>query len=229
MSSVYQWPATWAPNVFEMRVLPNAFTFTSTYSKTTQTIDFLGERWTVRIDLAPDSDPVLGAAREAFFDRLRGPVNLISVWNLRRPIPQGTLRDTAGGNAQWKTNTGANATWQTSVPSAATWSYIGPTLFSAMAQLSNILPICTTPGTTVLAGDQIGVGQLFRAMANATADATGLLAVEVLPRARTTIPISSTIICTKPTANFMLKSPAVPIVWHPGMFDGATLELIEAY
>ena len=226
--TTYAWPG-WSPNAFQMRIEPNAFTFTSPYSKTTQSIDFLGERWSVILDLPPDVDPVVGAAREAFFDRLRGPTNLVALWDLRRTVPQGTLRDTAGGSAQWKTNTSANATWQTNVPSAATWSYVGPTLFSAMAQLSNILPICTTPGTTVLAGDHIGVGQMFRAMANATADSTGLLSVEVLPRARTTITAGSAVLCTKPTANFMLKSASVPTVFHPGMFDGASLELIEAY
>ena len=228
--SVYTWPSTagWSPNAFEMRVIPNAFTFTSTYSKTTQTIDFLGERWAVKVDLANDNNLILGAAREAFFDRLRGPVNLIAMWNLRRPLPQGTLRD-GGGTAQWKNNAAVNANWVNNVAAAATWSTSGPVIYAAN-QLDGTIVIATTPGKTLLAGDHFGAGlQLFRVMADATADSAGKLTVEVLPRVRTTLPISTPVVCTKPTANFMLKADGVPITWRPGMFDGASLDLIEAY
>lgn len=231
--TTYAWPQTagWMPDGFEMRVVPNAFTFTSVYSKTTQTIDFLGERWAAVLELPPDSsiqNEILGAAREAFFDRLRGPVNLISMWNLKRPLPLGTLRD-GGGSAQWKTNTSTNATWQTSAPAAATWSYIGPTLY-AVAQLAGSIVICTTPGKTLLAGDHVGAGaQNFRAMADATADSAGKLTVEVLPRVRTALNNGATVLCTKPTANFMLKAEGVPVTWRPGMFEGSSLELIEAF
>ena len=228
--TIYAWPATWLPSRFEMRILPNTRTFVGPYTPTTQIIDLLGERWTMSFDLPQDSDPILGAAREAFFDRLKGPANQIALSNLIRPQPQGTLRDTAGGNAQWKTGAGANATWQTSVPSAATWTYAGATTAYVMPQLSNMLPIATTPGATLLAGDHIGcAGQLFRAMANATADGTGLLLVEVQPRARNAIATGTGVTCTAPTANFMLKAEGVPTVWRVGRYDGATLDLIEVF
>lgn len=230
MSTTYAWPSTraWEPNSFEMRILPNAFTFTSPYSKSTQTVDFLGERWQVKLEMPASRDKVQGAAFEAFFDRLRGPVNLISMWNLQRPLPQGTLRD-GTGNAQWKTATSTNATWQTSAPAAATWTYGNPVMYAA-AQLDGTITISRNPGTTVLAGDHVGAGlQLFRAMADATADSAGKLVVEVLPRVRTALPNSTAVVCTRPTANFMLKAEGVPVSWHPGRFDGPSLELIEAY
>lgn len=231
MSTTYNWPTTagWSPNAFEMRVIPNAFTFTSTYSKTTQTVDFLGERWAIKLDLPPDIDKILGGAREAFFDRLRGPVNLIAMWNLRRPIPQGTLRDGVSGSAQWKTATSTNATWQTNAPAAATWSYGAPKLYAA-AQLDGSIVINTSPGITLRAGDHVGaLLQNFRAMADATADSAGKLTVEVLPRVRVAIPILTAVVTTKPTANFMLKADGVPITFRPGMYEGASLDLIEAF
>lgn len=226
--TAYAWPATFKVSRFEMRVIPNTRTFVGPYTPTVQVIDLLGERWQISLDIVPGNDPVLGAAQEAFFDRLKGPANQVTIGYLPRTLPQGTIRD-GGGSAQWKTNTSTNATWQTNVPSAATWSYTNPTTYAAMAQLSNQLPVSRTPGTTIFAGDMLGAGgQLFRAMATYTTDSSGQALVEVQPRARAAIPISSVITCTAPTANFMLKADGVPTVWRPGMFEGASLELIES-
>lgn len=228
--TTFTWPSTraWQASSFEMRVIPNTTSFTSPYTKSTQVIDYMGERWQIKADLSAGNDPILGAAIEAFFDRLRGPVNLIAMWNQRRPLPQGTLRDGVSGSAQWKTASATNATWQTSAPAAATWGYIGPVLYAA-GQLDGSIVISTTPGKTLFAGDHVGCGQLFRAMADATADAAGKLTVEVLPRVRAAIPISSAVVCTRPTANFMLKADGVPVTWRAGMFDGSSFELIETY
>lgn len=228
--TTYTWPNTrpWAASAFEMRVIPNSLVFTSPFNKSTQAVDLYGERWAIRMDLTAGNNVQQGAAFEAFFDRLRGPVNLIAMWNQRRPIPLGTLQDGAG-NAQWKTNAAANATWQTSVPAAATWSYSNPTMYAA-AQNAGTITICRNPGTTVFAGDQVGAGaQLFRAMADATADSAGKLTIEVLPRVRTALPNGTTVLCTRPTANFILKAEGVPVVWRPGMFEGLSLDLIESF
>lgn len=225
--TAYALPASFKPSRFEMRVLPNTRTFVGPYTPATQVLDFLGERWQISMDIVPGVDPVQGAAQEAFWDRLKGPANLVTMGYLPRTLPQGTIRD-GGGSAQWKTNTATNATWQTNVPSAATWSYIGPTTYAAMAQLSNQLPVSRTPGTTIFAGDLLGCGgQLFRAMASYTTDSSGQALVEVQPRARAVIPISSAITCTAPTANFMLKADGVPTVWRPGMYEACSVELIE--
>ena len=227
MATIYPWPA-WSPSRFEMRVIPNTRVFTGPYTPTTQVIDLLGERWQISMDLANDNDPILGAAREAFFDRLKGPANLIQIGYLRRPLPQGTLRD-GGGAVQWKTSGLVNANWSGS-GGAATWQSTGASLGAMTVQLANIIQINTTPGNTLLAGDHFGVGlQLFRAMANATADTNGQLVVEVQPRVRTILPIGMPIVCTAPTANFMLKADGVPVVHRPGMYEGSTLDLIEVF
>ena len=199
--TTFAWPG-WQPSAFEMRVIPNGVTFTSVYSKTTQAIDFLGERWAVKLDLAPGIDNIQGAAQEAFFDRLRGPVNLISMWNLRRPVPNGSIRGS-------------------------------PTLSGSIAQLANTMNIYSTAYATLRAGDQLGIsGQLVRVMADIVADVSGLFTgVEFLPRIRASAGVSSgaAISWSMPTASFMLKADGVPTIFRPGAFDGASIDLIEAY
>ena len=225
--TTYAWPG-WSASGFEMRVMPNAFTFTSTYTKTTQSIDFLGERWIAKVDLAADRDPIVGAAREAFFDRLRGPVNLISMWNLRRPVPQGTLRDGLPGNV--KNASLATVSVVNGSAAAVTVIYGTASLPNAVAQLANTATIGTVPGATLRAGDHLGIaGQMVRVMADALADGAGQMAIEFLPRVRTAWPAATPIVWYRPTANFMLKADGVPVAWHPGMFDGSSFELIEAY
>lgn len=194
----FAWPRTWAASRFEMRIMSNTRIFTGPYTPTTQVIDLLGERWTINFDIANDIDPILGAAREAFFDRLAGPANQIAIWNLVRPIPAGTMRGT-------------------------------PTIDSTVAQLANILPIVTAPRATLLAGDQIGVnGQLCRVMANAVADGSGAMSVEVRPRMRAEVGAGAEVLWDHPTANMMLKADGVPVSWRPGLFELSTLDLIEA-
>lgn len=225
--TTYAWPG-WAPSAFEMRVKPNALVFTSTYSQTSQTVDFLGERWYARIDLATDVDPILGAAREAFFDRLRGPVNLISLWNLRRPIPQGTMRD----GVTCVVKNASNVTVSVVNVSSAAVTVIGgqPAVRIAAGQLSNTATLTAVAGVTLRAGDHLGInGQNVRVMADAVADGSGSLPIEFLPRVRTAWPAGMAVTWNRPTANFMLKADGVPISFHPGMYDAATFELIEAY
>ena len=200
--TTYAWPTTpgWQASRFEMRVAPNVYTFTAPYSKTTQTVDFLGERWSVSMDLPANTDNVLGAAREAFFDRLRGQVNLISLWNLRLPVPQGTIScsPTVSGTVAQLANT-------MNVQASA-----GQTLRA---------------GDHLGVG-----GQLVRVMADITADGSGLFTgVEFLPRSRAGFTSGAAITLNRPTANFMLTADGVPVSWRNGLFDASTFQLIEAY
>lgn len=92
MSVIYPWPFGDQIDTFEMRIANNVESFTSPYSKDTQVVDLLGEKWQIRVDLPARIEEAQGAMREAFFDRLNGPVNLISLWHLKRQIPRGTFR-----------------------------------------------------------------------------------------------------------------------------------------
>ena len=201
MSITYAWPSNFKVGRFEMRVLPNVSAFTAPYTKSVQTLDMLGERWAVKLDLTIEGNPVLGAAREAFFDRLRGPINLIALWNIRFPVPQGTLRGSptlAGAVAQLSN----------------LLSIAGGAAFS-----------------TLLAGDMLGVGgQLVRVMSNATADTNGLFTgVEVMPRMRVAVASGASVAWNAPTANFMIKADGVPTSYTPEYADVASLDMLEVF
>lgn len=228
--SFYAWPSVFHCTRFEMRLLPNTRIFTSPYSLATQTLDLLGERLTISLDLAPTSNPVHGAAREAYFNRLKASANGISIGHQRLKAPQGTLRGAVA--ATWKNSSGATATWKNSSGATATWMAGNPIVAFDIPQLANTGYIRTLPGATLMAGDWIGLGgQLVQIMTNATADGTGLMAIEFQGRARALIPAGTQIFWDAPTSNFILKpgTPNVPTSWTPGMVDGATIELIEVF
>ena len=200
--TTYAWPG-WGARNFELRLVPNVRVFVGPYTPAVQAIDLLGERWQMRFDLVPTTSSIEAAAREAFFDRLKGQLNYVTLPNLRLLVPQGTMRGS-------------------------------PVLTSAVAQLANTLPITTTAGATLLAGDMIGCnGQLFRVMANATADGAGNMMVEVQGRTRTAISGGTAVVWNQPTSNFIMKSPdGVPTVWGGGAVPevaGASLEWIEVW
>ena len=195
--TIYAWPA-WPVSRFELRIIPNLRTFTGPYAPTIQVLDLLGERWMARLDIVPTNAPIEAAAREAYFDRLKGMAHQISLWHLRLTAPQGTLRGTPtvlDNIAQMSNTTRLQTT-------------AGATLRAGdMLGLGN---------------------QLVRTMADTTADGTGALTIEFQPRARIAIASGSAVTWAKPTANFMQRaSDGVPTVWAPGRAEGASIELIE--
>jgi hypothetical protein len=225
--TAYTWPG-FKVNHFEMRLAPNLRTFTGPYNPLTQVVDLLGERWQIVLSITPTTDPVEGAAREAFFDRLKGQMNLITLWHLKRPRPNGTL----GGSAavSW-TSSGGAVTW-TSSGGAVTWTSGQPVIAADIPQLSGTGYIQTLAGRTLKAGDQFSIGgQFVRQMVDTVADGTGLMPIEFQPRARDLIPSQAAVLWDTPTATFMLKpgTSSVPTPWNPGFVDGASIELLEVY
>ena len=184
--TTYAWPSTapWRPRMFELRIMPNLRSFTGPYTPTTQVLDLLGERWAARLDMVPTNDPVVAAAREAFFDRLKGMAHLVSLWHQRLPVPQGSLRG--------------------SPTVAATVAQLANT-----ASVQTTAGATVLAGDMLGLG-----GQLVRVMADAVADGAGVLAIEFQPRARTSIASGATVAWLRPTANFMVRSDGgVPTVW----------------
>ena len=225
--TTYAWPG-WKVNRFEMRVLPNLRTFTGPYTPTVQVIDLLGERWTGTLTLVPTVDPIEAAAREAFFDRLKGAANTFTLWHLKLPAPQGTLRD---GSAATVKN-GSNVTVSVVNGSLAAVTVIAgaPALRAAVVQGANTATVTTLAGKTVRAGDMLGLGsQLVRVMADATADVNGALPIEFQPRVRSaSLPVGTAINWNAPTLTAMLKSDGVPTPWLPGFAEGASFDFIES-
>lgn len=199
--TVYALPAWFKPSRFELRLLPNLRTWVGPYTPTVQTVDLLGERWASKLELPPEVDAVIGAAREAYWDRLKGTMHQIAMPHMRLLVPQGTMRGTptlAAGVAQ--------------LANTATLAGCGA-------------------GATLRAGDMLGIGgQLVRVMADAVANGSGQMDIEFQPRARTAWASGSAVTWNAPTANFALKSAdGVPTVWAPGMVDGISIELIEVW
>lgn len=230
--TVYAWPTGtgWMPSRFEMRIAPNTRTFTGPYTPTVQSIDLLGERWQASVDLPPDVDAVAGASREAYFDRLKGPVNQVSLYHFARPVPNGTLRDGVAVNV---INASSVVVPVKNASNVTVPCISGqPALRSAAAQGANTATLSCVPGVTLKAGDHIGLGtggQLVRVMADAAANGSGNMTIEFQPRARTAIAACTLIVWNKPTANFILKdTPNVPTTWRAGSFDGASVDFIEA-
>ena len=226
--TTYAWPG-FPVNRFEMRIIPNQRTFVGPYTPTTQVLDLLGERWMITLTLPPTarSSPT-AAALEAFWNRLKGQANLVSMGHLVRPSPAGTMGGPVA--ASW-TGSAGTASW-TGSGGAVTWLTGDPVVDADIPQLATTGYIRTLAGATLLAGDMIGLGgQLVQIMANATADSSGRMAIEFQPRARNLIPAYSAVTYSAPTANFMLKpgTSGVPTVWTPDYVEGASIELIEVY
>lgn len=199
--TTYAWPQTpgWYPNRFEMRIVPNVLTFTSQYNKSQQVVDMLGERWRIVMDLPADNSTLLGAAREAFFDRLKGPLNYITIGHQKRRVPLGTMR--------------GSPTVSSTVAQLANIANIQTTAGATLLAGDHI---------------QFGSsGQLVRVMADATANGSGVISVEFSPRARVSVASSTAVVWNYPTASFRLAAEGVPVSWVPGAFSGSSMELTE--
>ena len=178
------------------------------------------------LTLPPTNDKVEAAAREAFFDRLKGPTHQIRMWHLKLTAPQGSMRD---GATVGITNT-AGAALNVVNTSGGTLSLVSgtPVLAAAVAQGANTALLRAAPGKTLYAGDPLSIaGQWVRLMTGGTFDGAGQLTVEFQPRARLAWPAYSAVVWNRPTFNVMLKSDGVPTAWVPGFAEGASFDFVE--
>lgn len=91
MSAALTWPADFAVSRFGMRVDANNRKHASPYTRNTQVVDFIGERWVASFSLTVNNYP-LAQRIEAFFGQLRGMDGTVLMWHLARPMISGTLR-----------------------------------------------------------------------------------------------------------------------------------------
>ncbi len=224
----FAWP-DFGCNRFDMRVAPNFRAFPNPLTGGAQVADLGGERWVCTLSLVPGKTLAQSGAREAFFDRLLGPKHTIALWHLRRPYPLGTIRDGVVANVVNGSLAAVSVVNGSAQPVTVITGSLS--LSSAVAAGASSATLQTVAGRTLEVGDLLGLanGQTVRAMTGGTADANGRLTFEFLPRARTDIAGATAITWNKPTVNFMLKSDGVPTTHRPGYFDGASLELVEAY
>jgi hypothetical protein len=224
--ATFTWPG-FEIQWFEMSVKPNFRVYANAFNASAQAIDLTGERWQVSLATAPGaSSAASGGALEAFIDQLLGPVNRVSLWNLARPVPRGTLRDGAAINVV----NGSAAAVSVVNGSAAAVSVVSgtPVVAAALSVGASSATLRTFSGRTVEAGDMLGIGgQLVRAKTTVTADGSGNLAIEFLPRLRAAVAAFTVVVWNRPTATFMLKGDGVPITWRPGFYEGTSADFIE--
>jgi hypothetical protein len=226
--TVYAWPG-FGVRRFSLHLMPNLRQFVGPYTPATQVLDFLGERWAATLELTASADDIEIAAREAFFDRLKGTANQFALGHQKLTAPQGTMRD--GLTAVVRNASSVLVTVVNASSATVTVIYGQPVLLSSVAQLANTAPVQAVPGSTLRAGDMLGInGQLVRVMADVTFDGSGNGTVEFQPRARVSWTYGTAVMWSAPKANFMLKVDGVPSTWEPGGTTSAiSFELIEVF
>lgn len=93
MSAALTWTASWGVMRFSMKLVPNNRRHSSPYSRSTQVVGLLGDRWMARFQM-PVNTYLLAQRAEAVLAQLRGSDGTMALWHLARPAPTGTMRGT---------------------------------------------------------------------------------------------------------------------------------------
>lgn len=200
--TTYAWPSgrDWAPQGFSLFVAPNDRHFRGYYSGQSQAVDLLGESWCCEFRLPARRGRRLGAQREVLMEKLRRS-NSVTLWNLKRPVPEGTMR--------------GSPTLRTSAAQLASTINIQTTAGATLLE-----------GDMIGFG-----GQVSRVMASAMADGSGHMdAVEVWPRVRTALSGGIAVTWDKPLITFCAADGGgIPVAWLPAdVTDGLAVRLNEA-
>jgi len=139
---------------------------------------------------------------QALMLQLRGRTNQLALWNHGRPVPRGTMRGTmtAAATAQGATVMTVTATGQGS--------------------------------RTLLAGDYLGVGsgltqQVVMLTADATANASGVIAVTFEPALRNSLSAGAAVTWDRPKALFRRTESKANWEYAPGTVRAMSLSLLE--
>ena len=164
-----------------------------------QAVDLLNDRWLCSLNLPPNSQ-ANAAQLEAFLAALRGQTNTVALSHPLRKAPRGTMRGTL-------------------------------TLSAAAAQGAASISItggAGQAGTTLLAGDLVGVGGLLLMVAaDATANGSGVITVSLANRLRTAQSSAAAVTWSAPTVPMrLLQSSGVQ--YQPGYAGAISLDFAEA-
>jgi hypothetical protein len=174
----------------------------SPYSGYLQTVEFAGSSyWTARITWPARStaSESYSAAIEGLVHRLRSRVDTLSLWDMRRPAPLGTMRSSPVLNG----NVGQ---------------------YGGTIGIRNV-----AAGATLLAGDKLGIsGQLHTVTQNATADGSGVFSsVTIDPPVRAYRGDGTAVVWDKPTANFVLAQSEISFERGLATFESISIDLQE--
>ena len=180
---------------------PVTFVHSSPLSGQVQTVEMPGTRWAISLRLAGLTIAET-ALLSAWFAQLRGRANRFTCHDLMRVAPRGTMRGTL-------TTSGSIA---------------------AGAVSCNVSGGDPQAGTTLLKGDKLNIGgELKINTVDATANASGLIAITVEPPFRAAIGSGAGVVWDKPTATFMCVEPGWRSVYTPPRFGEFALDGIEAF
>jgi hypothetical protein len=167
-----------------------------------QALEGSGPLWATEITAPPSAQSAGGGAWQAVMLQLRGRVNQLALWNLGRPRPIGTMR--------------------------------GAMTMAAAAQGATILTITASgqAGTTLLAGDYLGVGsgltqQVVMVLADAAVNGSGSINVTTEPPLRNAFGAGAAVVWDRPCALFRRKSSQSKFDYEPGQVSGMMLDLLE--
>lgn len=203
--TIYTWPNTRAglPRSAQWRVVDNLQRASeSPLSGYTQTVSMPGAKWGWVLDFG-DHDDARRQDVEGFLLRLSGREHRVSLWDLKRPRPRGTC------------------------------NLSGVTMAATAAQFATSLQLMGCgAGKTLLGGDWIGLaaGQVVRVVANATADGSGLMTVEVRHMLRAAASSGSAVTLDRPSALYVLTESSLTVPRQPGRVQpGFTVEFVEVF
>lgn len=168
-----------------------------------QAIDSGVPLWTAEFDIAPQFERNAGLWKATLL-KLAGQQNLLEMWDVRRPVPLGTMRGTMTLGAD--------------VAQGDTTATI-----SAGSGQAN---------ATLLQGDYLQVGsgltqQVVMLTENAAADVNGDIAVTFQPPLRNAFSSGASVTWDKPKALFRRTSSETRIDYEPVLARGFGLSLLE--
>lgn len=202
--TTYAWPTAHpkhVPQSAALRVITNSRHNASAESGVSQTVTRPGGRWGWSVTMAPMATAVRDDF-EGWLTGLSGMEHRVSTWDWKRPTPRGTI------------------------------NLSGVTLGASAAQFATSLQLAGCgAGKTLLRGDWLKVGtQVFRAIADATADGSGAMTVSVRHDVRVALSSGAAVTLDRPAALYILTEPTIELPRRPGPAQpGFGFDLVEVF
>lgn len=206
--STYTWPTS--GSAFALAGMTwyqshNVRSATSVLSRAVQTTSLPGMTWGVALDF-PAQTYDERAQLEGFLSRLSGGEHRLALWDVARPLRRGTC------------------------------NLAGVTVSQAAVQFAGALMLSGCgASTTMLAGSRLAVAtstgaQLMQVCADAIANASGVMVVEVRDKLRGAVTAGAAVTLDKPTALFVLAEPRFGVPrGGANLAPAFSVELVEVF
>lgn len=199
--TTYAYPDTqpFKPQSFTAGVRASVLVSTSPLNGAVQTVELLGDRWLFSLEYSPHT-LADQSALEAFWFRVRGQVNRVSMWHFGRPIPRGTMRGS---------------------PSLGSTAGRGSTTLSI-----NTSDTATMLAGDMLG---VG-SQLVQVAQDTQANGAGVMTLPITSPLRAQVASGTTLVWDHPTAIFMLSSNETRVAYGVGaVHPGFGVDLVEVW